>query len=151
MAEFIIKHLQFPYEVPVLGPDGVQLKDHAGNALFRRVEGQRGENHDIPLERDIERGLRLGAFETEEEKAEAKPPVHGTIEELSEYIKSDHPTISELLNMTGGDPDLAERVLEAETLATAGNPRRGLVAAVAKMAGRAEGPFKEELDEGDKS
>jgi len=48
--------------------------------------------------------------------------------ELAEYIKENNLTVNETVGLAGTDKDLAHRLLQAENIATDGEPRKGVEA-----------------------
>jgi hypothetical protein len=58
--------------------------------------------------------------------------------ELAEYIKGANPdgkelTVGETVALAGDDPDLAHRILQAENIATDGEPRKGVEAGLTSI------------------
>lgn len=170
--------------------DGVLVERHA----------EMGQVVDIPRKEDVERGDRLGAFYSDEERkaiadgsfdgsgapflrdrgligpqdrspefpggrmesgevdaavtgdgefgrtAEAGAGGSGqpsadidgkSAEEIAELINSQKLTVQQTVDLAGGDPDLAEVVLDAESLATNNEPRKGVQDALESMIARA--------------
>src|SRR4051812_23597671 len=115
-------------------------EDAAGNLILQPV--------DIPRDREVTvdqiglLGLKKGednhSFYTTEElrqretggAATATAPVTDISEageyELAEWIQNEKPTINEVLERVGDDKELAHRMLQAENIATGGEPRKGL-------------------------
>lgn len=86
-------------------------------------------------ERDYKRALEFDAIYTGNEP---DPDTVGAdsvvadeesddVREVAAWITESKPTIEETLDSAGGDPDRAELLLEAENLATGGQPRKGVV------------------------
>jgi len=46
--------------------------------------------------------------------------------ELAEHIKNENLTVQQTIDLAGGDKDLAHRLLQAENIATDGEPRKGV-------------------------
>lgn len=103
---------------------------------------------------DAARGLEVGAFVTEETAVvgEATISPASTDDELEAFAKT--AKVAELLEAAGGDVDFANRLLEAESGATGGEPRPTVVKGLAAVVGSAEGggsttaAAKEEKTEG---
>jgi hypothetical protein len=53
--------------------------------------------------------------------------------ELAEYIKANNLTVNETVALAGGDKDLAHRLLQAENIATDGEPRKGVEAGLTSI------------------
>lgn len=89
---------------------------------------------------DFERGIEQGAFvehfgaETDAPEDDiddlSNPLVGLSVEDIAIWIEQSKPTISDLVAYVGDDKQLASDVLEAEGLATGGEPRKGLVDAL---------------------
>jgi hypothetical protein len=138
----IIKNLSFIYEVA--------MEDAAGNTVLTGKEARHGET--VTLEQmgllGQIKGESSGAFYTTEERekmeagenpdAPAASGAGGDVSsmgeyELAEYIKGSNPegkelTVNETVALAGTDRDLAHRVLQAENIATDGEPRKGVEA-----------------------
>ena len=96
-----------------------QMKGEKAHAFYTSEERERmeaGENPDEPLSLSSSGDVSsLGEYE------------------LAEYIKGSNPdskelTVSETVALAGGDKDLAYRLLQAENIATDGEPRKGVEA-----------------------
>lgn len=127
MAERTVKIRAFSYNVT----EGKRTK---------RIRVVRGETHDFPAEA-IEAGEAIDAFATEEdlESGEVQESLDfntATVEDISEYIEEDHPTVQELIDATGGSPEIAEKILDAENNVTGGDPRKTLVEGLAEVVSR---------------
>jgi hypothetical protein len=131
----IVRNLRFMYTV--------QYEDDAGNTLVSAQEALQGDT--VTLEQIGQLGLKKGeeshAFYTSEERERIEaggspdePLALGSggdvstmgEYELSEYIKTNNLTVSDTIALAGGDKDLAHRVLQAENIATDGEPRKGV-------------------------
>jgi hypothetical protein len=144
-----VKHLMFPFLVESPNPS---MPD-AGPVLKERTlsQGDTITTEELgPLA--LERGERLGSFYTDKElKAlEAGPaPVEGEVaqleagsasdemgvHELTEYIEQNHPNVDDTIALAKGDPEAAARVLEAEGIATGGDPRSGVTKGLTAIIG----------------
>lgn len=79
---------------------------------------------------------RIGAIQAGAGKPEGEPELDmdaATVEELEEWLTDERPTVAEVLSRAGSDPDLAQRLLDAEDAATGGDPRRGVEAGLLKV------------------
>lgn len=138
----IVKNLGFLYEVAT--------EDAAGNRVITGKEARHGET--VTLEQmgllGQMKGESSGAFYTtaERERLEAGENPDDTAAsgaggdvssmgeyELAEYIKGSNPegsalTVQQTVDLAGTDKDLAHRVLQAENIATDGEPRKGVEA-----------------------
>lgn len=62
------------------------------------------------------------------------------VEKLGDWIMQNDIPVNELLEIVEGDPSLANKVLQAENLATGSEPREGLAQGIAAILGTATGP-----------
>lgn len=128
-GHFKIKHLRFEYRVSV--PDAGK----PGERMFATREAKQGEVVEITQDDDVERGLRHGAFFTDKElggqpvggAVEEKPFAERTDQELIDWIMEERPSVEATVAAAGDDAHLAQRVLDAESAATAGEPRQEVV------------------------
>jgi hypothetical protein len=133
----IIKNLSFIYEVA--------SEDAAGNRVITGKEARHGET--VTLEQmgllGQMKGEGSGAFYTTEERERIEAGQNpdeplssgegGDLSsmgeyELAEYIKSNNLTVNDTVALAGTDKDMAHRVLQAENIATDGEPRKGVEA-----------------------
>lgn len=131
-----VKILAFPYTVPV--------EDPYRPGTFGRVEqlGQRGETitvNDI----DLERGDRLNAFVTEQDREAREAAGEETlvietasVPDLADWIREDKPKVQEVIDASGGNSEVAARLIEAENVATGGEPRRTVVDGLTEVIAR---------------
>jgi hypothetical protein len=50
-----------------------------------------------------------------------------SVDDLARWIEGEKPNVQDTVNASGGEPDLARKLLEAESQATDGEPRRGVL------------------------
>lgn len=122
MAERTIKHLSFRYT----DADGVERHAFQGETL------------DLPAE-EAKRGDEIGAFRTDESDAATGDfdPATASDEELAAWFDT-KPTVQDVLDAAGDDPQRAQRLLDAENEASGNDPRKGVVEGLAAIAGRAQ-------------
>jgi hypothetical protein len=131
-----VKHVQFEYYEEVENP-----QDPKNPRLAARYARQ-GEIVDIPRDADVERGERFGAFFTDAELKNADAPTGSvavaekTDQQLIDWITEDRPNVNQTIEAAGGDPSLAQRILDAESAATGGDPRQGVVDGLATVIDR---------------
>jgi hypothetical protein len=134
-----IKHLAFAYLVEQPHPY------EPDKTVFVERLARRGDTVEL-LPYDVAKGERFGSFYTEEEEQAVEEQEVALndldTEELSDWLNSDgefegdqKPTVNQVLNAAKGNPDLATRLVEAENLATDGDPRSSLIEGLAKIAG----------------
>lgn len=118
-------------------PDPSKMKP--GEVVPNEVLYRQGT--EIPLDQiddyNLRRGETLGAFFTDAELDVATEPKGEQQEaqnfsemgevELAEYIRENKPNVGDTVDMAGGDVDTAKRLLEAEHMATDGDPRSGVI------------------------
>jgi|GEM_PF-4973210 len=111
---------------------GFRYTDHNG---IERV-AHNGEVIDFSDE-DTARGLEVGAFVTEETAVvgEATISAASTDDELVAFAKG--AKVGEVVEAAGGDAEFANRLLEAESGATGGEPRPGVVKGLTAVVGEA--------------
>jgi len=79
---------------------------------------QSGAVRDITTDEDGEE------VEPEEELLDVNT---ASVDQLAEWIKEERPTINDVVQASGGDPDVARKLLEAEAQAQSGESRKGVV------------------------
>jgi hypothetical protein len=145
----VVKHLLFPYFV---------IGEHPmipGQEIYEEKTARRGE--EVPVsdlrKMDLEKGERLGSFFNDEElKAmERIGDAGGDIDlvnsgfnaseagehEIAEHITSNKLNVDDTVALAGGDVETAQRVLEAESIASGGDSRKGVVAGLEVVISRA--------------
>lgn len=132
----VVKALWAPYMVQRTTSRGVDI-------LVPRY-GNRGEEVEL-LEHDENRLDELGALEPKGAKRktaaadDTTPPpatldVHAAgVAEIAAFLEANEPTIPQTVEMADGDPALAEKLLEAESVATGGEPRKGVTDKLQKL------------------
>lgn len=90
---------------------------------------------------DLEKGRRLGAFygddeESVEEQLDGRDVVDLSDDELDEWFSEKEPTVQEVIDASKGDPESAQRLLDAENRATGNEPRTTLVEALGTIINR---------------
>jgi len=141
----VIRALRFLYTVAVQDPTGLTVIEPR-----EAVSGEEVTLEQIGLLAQM-KGESSHAFYTsdEREKLEAgqdpdnPAPAGGGISdlgeyELAEYIKGANPdgkelTVNETIALAGDDKDLAHRLLQAENIATDGEPRKGVEAGLTSI------------------
>ena len=101
---------------------------------------RKGETVDFP-EAEVERGERLGAFVTEGEEAATADSSALSVEqmddeELESWIREKKPTVQQVVEASGGNPEIARRLYDAELAASGGDPRQGVVEGLAAVISR---------------
>lgn len=67
-----------------------------------------------------------------------------TVDQLVDWIHNDKPTINDVVQASGGDADLARKLLEAESKATNGEPRKGVLQGLSAVISRGDTGDEEE-------
>jgi len=123
-----------------------------GTKILEPAQAIRGDKLDFDSLRpyDQERADKFDVFYTEAElKAleggdASAPPAEaggegspGDMDDaaLAAWIEADEPTINDLLELAGDDPEMAQRILAAENTATGNEPRKGLVTGLQRIIG----------------
>lgn len=134
MAERTVRIRSFAYTEEVPHPT------NPNKTVIRRRRVARGETHDFPAAA-IKEGEAFGAFVTEEDEAAAEEEATPNFEsadadEIAEWIIESKPTVNEVLDATGGSPAVAQKMLDAENIATGNDPRSTLVEGLAEIVNR---------------
>jgi hypothetical protein len=58
---------------------------------------------------------------------------NSSVQDLTEWIRDDQPTVTEVVELADGDPAMAQKLLDAENAATGGDPRKGVVDGLNKI------------------
>jgi hypothetical protein len=146
MAPVTIKHAQFLYYTeseytdPKTGEQKTRLSRHIA---------MRGQTVDIPRDEDQERGETTGAFmttadaipadEVAEDEATSEPPLESSEldfsnqDELVAYLKDNKPTVVATVALADNDPEKAEALMDAEEIASGGQPRAGVMNGLQKI------------------
>lgn len=136
-----IKIRAFPYYVD--GKDPITGRDVRTEHIATR--GQEVELSDV----DLERAKKFDAIQTDadasfQESTGEFSVSTANVEQLSEWIREERPTVDETVEAAGGNPIVAQRLIEAEGIATGGEPRTTLVA---KLEAVVEGSDPDDVDE----
>jgi hypothetical protein len=59
-----------------------------------------------------------------------------SVDELVDWIQTEKPTVNDVVGASGGDPDVARKLLEAESKATDGEPRKGVMEGLSAVISR---------------
>jgi len=136
----VVKHLLFPYF------EETESDSMPGVNVFAERVAKRGQviSVDEIREADLKKGERLGSFFNDEELAEMERiadsggnpmEVNTTFDasemgehEIAEHIEENKLSVQDTVALAGSDPDTAQRVLEAESIAQGGDSRKGVVA-----------------------
>ena len=59
-----------------------------------------------------------------------------SVEQLTEWIDTEKPTVQDVVNASEGEPDFARKLLEAESKAHEGEPRKGVFEGLSTVIGR---------------
>jgi hypothetical protein len=59
-----------------------------------------------------------------------------SVDQLTEWIRAERPTVNDVVQASGGDPDVAQKLLEAESQATDGEPRKGVLEGLSAVISR---------------
>jgi hypothetical protein len=62
-----------------------------------------------------------------EEDEEVIDPATASVEDLARWIEQERPTVNDVVQASDGNPETAQKLLEAETQAHDGEPRKGVV------------------------
>jgi hypothetical protein len=126
--------------------------DPDGPKIVENTVAQRGDElvWDDLTDYDKNRADKFDVFYTDEEAQRLQPDgtlaepedmssetivlgENSTVEELADWIREDQPTIDEVVELAGDNPALAQKLIQAESAATGGDPRRTLVTRLEKV------------------
>lgn len=130
-TEVTIKIRAFPYYETVTDP--VTQQEVRQERIARRGDT-------VQLEQgDYERAVRFDAVQGEvdadiQEVTGAFSLEQATPEEVADYLRGEKPSVKSLVEAVDGDPVLAQKVIDAENLATGQQPRSSLVDALTPVA-----------------
>lgn len=135
-TEVTIKIRAFPYYVEQEDPV-------TGNTVRVERVAYRGDTVELS-DTDLARAKQYDAIgdpdssggDTASDDDSGFDPALASVEELAEWIEEDKPTVNDVIEAAGGDPQVASRLLDAENLATGNQPRAGVVEGLSKVAGR---------------
>jgi hypothetical protein len=130
-----------------LSPDEEKRLDAAGALLLNgskpedaqaladaRIDAYRGARGDAEAQQRhlarVQSGQSSGGTPAREFDVDG-----ATVQELAEWIRSEKPNVDDTVGLADNDPVLAEKVLEAEQVATSGSPRSGVESRLAKLIG----------------
>lgn len=147
----VVKHLLFPYFVE-------QESDvQPGVTVWAERIAHRGETVKVSemRESDLKKGERLGSFFNDDElkalervlESGGNPDAassdfaasESSPHEIAEHITANSLNVDDTVALSDGDPETAQRVLEAEELASGGDPRKGVVAGLEAVIARNSG------------
>jgi hypothetical protein len=60
-----------------------------------------------------------------------------SVDDLARWIEQEKPNVNEVVQASGGEAEIATKLLEAESQATDGDPRKGVVEGLSAVIGRA--------------
>lgn len=134
MAEYKVNYLRWHYFT--------EKQDSRGVKRMVRKDAVRGEVLDSQdlFDDDLERGLKHGALvdvkEAEAEEVEAINFEDATVPEIVEWLRENTPNVNDTVAASGGDPDIAHKLLDAENEFQEGDPRKGVVDGLAEVISR---------------
>lgn len=144
----VVKHLLFPYYVEAEHPMFPDQK------VYEERTARRGEVLKVEdlRKQDLEKGERLGSFFNDSEikamervAADGGDPSNSDPDfdateagehEIAEYIETNKLNVDDTIALSKGDPETAQRILEAESIATGGDSRKGVVAGLEAVISR---------------
>jgi len=138
----IVRALSFLYTVAVQDPTGMTVIEpreaKSGDevtldqiGLIAQMKGE--SSHAFYTDEEREK-LEAGQNPDEPPSPEGGGDLSSMGEyELAEYIKANNLTVNETVALAAGDKDLAHRLLQAENIATDGEPRKGVEAGLTSI------------------
>jgi len=140
MARKTIHAAQFMYYVPT--GETRTYRDGREEEVLSVRHALHGDTVDIPRAEDVAAGEAAGAFveeEVEQESPVAAPaeptgPDFSSHDALVAWMEATSPTVQDVVDAAGDDPDKAAMLLDAENTASGGQSRRGVVRALTPIA-----------------
>jgi hypothetical protein len=131
MPEVRIKHRAFTYYREVEDPVD------PNNTTKVSAIATRGQSVEVS-DADFKRGSLSGAFVDESGEdagsdLSATKAVDLSDDELDELLEEQSPNVKETIALANGDPESAQRVLDAEERVTGGEPRQGVEDGLTKI------------------
>jgi hypothetical protein len=115
----------------LLGPEFDPNSEEAQRAATDFKLGQEIELLPDDYVRLINGGAVKDSGTAEEQAAaleeEILDPATASIDDLARWIEAEKPTVQDVVNASGGEPDIARKLLEAESQATDQEPRKGVL------------------------
>jgi len=127
-----------PTTRPALDPDSQEYANAVSDFKFGQLILVRPQAYVGLIEsgavRDVETDSETGEeIEPEEELLDVNT---ATADDLADWIRTERPTVNDVVQASGGDPDVARKLLEAEGLAHEGEPRKGVVEGLSAVISR---------------
>lgn len=126
--EVKIKIRAFPYYEDVKDPV-------SGETRPQERIARRGDVVELSDE-DYARAKKFDAFvdpDAEIPAPDDQPPPDDSVEGLAKWLQDEKPSVDDVLERADGDPQLAEKLIEAENLASGQQPRTTLVDGLQKI------------------
>jgi hypothetical protein len=124
----------------VLGPDFDPESPEAQRAVEDFKLGQKIELLDDDYVRLMNGNAVVDAQVAEAQAVQAEEEemdvTTASVDDLARWIQTEQPNVNETVQASGGEPDLAHKLLEAESQATDGDPRKGVVDGLSAVIGR---------------
>ena len=73
-----------------------------------------------------------------EEDVELLDVSTASVDDLVDWIRTERPTVQDVVDASGGDGDVARKLLEAEGIASDGEPRKGVLEGLTAVISRAD-------------
>jgi hypothetical protein len=127
---------------PELDPDSQEYADMASDFRYGQVILLRPQQYIGLIKsgavRDVKRDPSTGEEEPGEE--ELLDVNEATVEELADWIQNNDPkpTVNDVVQASGGDANVARKLLEAESQATNGEPRKGVLEGLSAVISRGD-------------
>ena len=123
---------------PGLDPESQEAADLASDYQYGQLIMVRPQAYVGLIEsgvvRDVQKDSETGEEVIEEE--ELLDVNTASVDELAEWIRTERPTVNDVVQASGGDPELAQKLLEAEAQATEGQPRKGVLEGLSAVISR---------------
>jgi hypothetical protein len=127
---------------PELDPESQEYADMAADFRQGQMIGLRPQQYIGLIRSGAVRDVKMkddGATEVEEEET-LLDVNEASVEELADWIKNNDPkpTVNDVVQASGGDANVARKLLEAESQATNGEPRKGVLEGLSAVISRGD-------------
>lgn len=120
-----------------LDPESQEAADLASDFQYGQLIMVRPQAYVGLIESGVVRDVQTDADGEEDFEEEELLDVNtATVEQLADWIKTERPNVNDVVQASGGDPDVAQKLLEAESQATDGEPRKGVLEGLSAVISR---------------
>jgi hypothetical protein len=127
---------------PELDPDSQEFADMVSDFRYGQVIGLRPHQYVGLIKSGAVRDVKVDPDTGQEEDTEEEllDVNEATVDELADWIRNNDPkpTVNDVVQASGGDANVARKLLEAESQATNGEPRKGVLEGLSAVISRGD-------------